>query len=206
MNIILLGPPGAGKGTVAGTLKHDYGVMHLSTGDMLRAEIRKGTELGRLAQEVIDKGMLVPDELIIDIVSEVIGQENGNGIMFDGFPRTLAQAEALDKLAKIDAVVALKADEDVVAKRICSRRICPKCRKVYNTASYSSEFCECGAALVTRADDSEETARERFRIYLKTTKPVEDHYRELGLLREIDANRSADEVAENVRKALEDIK
>ena len=206
MNIILLGPPGAGKGTVAGTLKHDYGVMHLSTGDMLRAEILKGTELGHKAQEVIDKGMLVPDELIIEIVAGVIKQDNGNGIMFDGFPRTIGQAKALDQIAKIDAVIALEADEDVVIKRICSRRICPKCRKVYNTATYSSEYCECGEKLTVRADDTEETARERFQIYLKNTQPVEDYYRERGVLCEIDANRTADEVAENVRKALEDIK
>lgn len=206
MNIILLGPPGAGKGTIAGTLKNEYGVMHLSTGDMLRAEIRKGTELGHLAQEVIDKGMFVPDELVIDIVSKVIEEENGNGIMFDGFPRTIPQAEALSGLTKIDAVIALKADEDVVAKRISSRKICSVCRKVYNTLSYKGTTCECGGELVTRADDSEETARERFKIYLKNTQPVEDYYRALGLLKEIDANRSADEVSENVRKALEDIK
>jgi len=206
MNIILLGPPGAGKGTVAGTLKHEYGVMHLSTGDMLRAEIQKDTELGHKAQQVIDKGMLVSDELIIDIVSGVIKEHNGNGIMFDGFPRTLAQAQALDKITKIDAVITLKADEDVVTQRICSRRICAKCRKVYSTVTYAGKTCECGGELTTRADDTEETARERFKVYLKNTQPVEDHYRELGLLKEIDANRSADEVAENVRKALEDIK
>ena len=208
MNIILLGPPGVGKGTVAGTLKNEYGVMHLSTGDMLRAEIRKGTDLGHKAQEVIDKGMFVPDELIIDIVAGVINQENGNGrgIMFDGFPRTLVQAEALSRIAEIQAVVALKADEDVVTQRICSRRICSVCRKVYSTFSYKGTTCECGGELTTRADDSEEIARERFKIYLKNTQPVEDYYRALGLLKEIDANRPAEEVAENVRKALEDIK
>ncbi|MBR4078636.1 MAG: adenylate kinase [Christensenellaceae bacterium] len=208
MNIILLGPPGAGKGTVAGTLKHEFGMMHLSTGDMLRAEVRKGTDLGHKAQEVIDKGMFVPDELIIDIVAGVIKQENGNGrgIMFDGFPRTLPQAEALSKIASIQAVIALKADEDVVTKRICSRRICSVCRKVYSTFTYTGTTCECGGELTTRADDSEEIARERFKTYLKNTQPVEDYYRAKGILKEIDANRPAEEVAENVRKALEDIK
>ena len=103
MNIILLGPPGAGKGTAAAALKNEFGVMHLSTGDMLRAEIQKGTELGHKAQIVIDKGLFVPDDLIIDIVEGVIKQHDGNGIMFDGFPRTLAQAEALSRITKIDA-------------------------------------------------------------------------------------------------------
>jgi len=205
MNIILLGPPGAGKGTVAGTLKHDYGVMHLSTGDMLRLEIQKGTKLGRQAQQIIDKGMLVPDELIVDIVKGVIDQHNDNGIMFDGFPRTLVQAEALEKIIKIDAVIALRADEDVVTKRICSRRICTKCRKVYSTFVYTNRNCECGSELTTRKDDTEEIARERFKVYLENSKPVEQYYKERGLLKEIDANRSADKVAESVRNVLGNI-
>ena len=176
--------------------------MHLSTGDMLRDEIQKGTELGHKAKEVIDSGKLVPDDLIIDIVAEVIKNADGNGIMFDGFPRTLAQAEALDKITKIDAVIALIADEDVVTQRICSRRICSKCRRVYSTVTYTGTSCVCGGELTSRPDDTEEIARERFKVYLKNTQPVEDYYRELGLLKEIDANLSADEVAENVRKHI----
>lgn len=205
MNIILLGPPGAGKGTVAGALKHDYGVVHLSTGDMLREEIRKGTKLGYEAQEIIDKGMLVPDALIVDIVKGVIEQHKGNGIMFDGFPRTLIQATALDQITKIDAVIALKADESVVIQRICSRRICTKCRKVYSTLVYTNRNCKCGGELTTRKDDTEEIARERFKVYLENSEPVEQYYKERGLLKEIDANRSADKVSESVRNALGNI-
>jgi len=207
MNIILLGPPGAGKGTVAGNIKSKLGLMHLSTGDLLRSEIKKGTELGKQAQALIDKGMLVPDEVIISMVSQLIVQNDGLGIMFDGFPRTVAQAEALDKITKIDIVVALDADEDVVTERICSRRICPKCHAVYNKMTLKGNTCEaCGEALICRADDNEETARKRFKVYMQNTQPLIDYYEKAGVLRDIDASQEPGKVAADVLKALEDVK
>lgn len=208
MNIILLGPPGAGKGTVAGNIKSELGIMHLSTGDLLRSEIKKGTELGKQAKELIDQGKLVPDEVIIGMVSALIAQSGEQGIMFDGFPRTVAQAEALGKIAEIDAVVLLDADEDVVTERICSRRICPGCGAVYNTALLNgSNVCEaCNTELTSRADDNEATARERFQVYMQNTQPLVDFYEKADVLCRIDANRTSGEVAENVLKALKDIK
>lgn len=207
MNIILLGPPGAGKGTVAGNIKSELGIMHLSTGDLLRSEIKKGSELGKQAKALIDKGMLVPDDMIIGMVSELLAEKGGQGIMFDGFPRTVAQAEALDQIAKIDAAVCLHADEEEVIRRICSRRICPKCHAVYNMALMKGNICEvCGEELTSRADDNEATARERFEVYIQNTQPLVDYYERAGVLREIDANRTPGEVAADVLKALEDIK
>lgn len=207
MNIILLGPPGAGKGTVAGNIKSKLGMMHLSTGDLLRSEIKKGSELGKQAKELIDKGMLVPDDVIIGMVSALIAENGDKGIMFDGFPRTVAQAEALSKITKIDAAVCLNADEDVVTERICSRRICPKCGAVYNTALLKGNTCEaCGEELTSRADDNEATARERFKVYVQNTQPLVDFYEKAGVLCKIDANRSSGEVAADVLKALEDVK
>lgn len=207
MNIILLGPPGAGKGTVAGNIKNQLGILHLSTGDLLRSEIKKGSALGKQAKELIDKGMLVPDDVIIGMVSALIAENVGQGIMFDGFPRTVAQAEALAKITKIDAAIMLDAAENVVTERICSRRICSKCGAVYNTALLKGNTCEaCGEELTSRADDNEATARERFKVYLKNTQPLVDYYEKAGVLRKIDANRTSGEVAADVLKALEDIK
>lgn len=206
MNIILLGPPGAGKGTAAGNIKSRFGLMHLSTGDLLRSEIAKGTELGTVAKELIDKGMLVPDDMIIGMVSELLAETGGQGIMFDGFPRTVAQAEALDKIAKINVALCLTADEDVVTARICSRRVCPKCGAVYSTLTMKGDSCiHCGGELIQRADDTEETARERFEVYIQKTQPLVDYYKKAGILRTIDANREVGKVTADVLKALEDI-
>ena len=206
MNIILLGPPGAGKGTAAGNIKSRFGLMHLSTGDLLRSEIKKGTEQGLLAKELIDKGMLVPDDMIIGMVSELLAETGGQGIMFDGFPRTVAQAEALSKIAKIDAALCLVADENVVTERITSRRVCSKCGAVYSTLTMKSNYCTgCGEELVSRADDTEETARQRFKVYIQKTQPLVSYYEKAGVLRKIDANREVSKVTADVLKALEDI-
>ena len=203
MNLILLGPPGAGKGTGAGSLKERFGVMHLSTGDMLRAEIKNGTELGLKAKSLIDKGELVPDDIIIGMVSEVLSKSE-SGVMFDGFPRTVAQAEALGKIAKIDAVVLLEADVKIVIDRMCGRRICRDCGAVHSVKLLKSDACEsCGGELYTRPDDNERTAKDRFDVYIKNTMPLVEYYRSAGLLDTVDANRSSKEVAVDVLAALE---
>ena len=132
MNVIFLGPPGAGKGTIAAKIKDQYSLLHLSTGDMLRSEIAEGTELGKLAKQFMDEGKLVSDDIIIGMVANKLKSTNG-GILFDGFPRTVEQARALSEIAEIDAVIELKTTEDVVVGRICSRRMCRSCGAVHNT-------------------------------------------------------------------------
>ncbi len=203
MNLILLGPPGAGKGTAAGSIKERFGVMHLSTGDMLRAEIKNGTELGLKAKSIIDKGELVPDDIIIGMVSDVIAKAE-KGVMFDGFPRTVAQAEALGRIAEINAVILLDADIDVVVDRMCGRRICRDCGAVHSVKLLKGDSCEsCGGELYTRPDDNEQTAKDRFDVYMKNTMPLVEYYKAKGLLDTVDANRSSKEVASDVISVLE---
>ena len=209
MNLILLGPPGAGKGTVAGSIKNEYkDILHLSTGDLLRAEIKNGTELGMKAKAVIDKGELVPDEIIIGMVANILKEHKG-GVMFDGFPRTVAQAEALEKIAGIDIVVLLDADIEVVTKRMCTRRICRACGAVHNITLMKGDLnvCEkCGGELYIRPDDNEETARERFRVYMENTSKLVDYYNNKGIVFKVDANRHFTEVASEVIGELNKLK
>lgn len=207
MNLILLGPPGAGKGTVAGSIRTEFeDILHLSTGDLLRGEIKKGTELGKKAKAVIDKGELVPDEIIIGMVEGILKEHRG-GIMFDGFPRTVAQAEALDKIATIDIVIAMEADEDVVTERICTRRVCRDCGAVHNIRLMTGDRCTaCGGELIIRPDDTEDTARERFRVYAKNTAPLVEYYEKKGILYKVDAGRHFSEVAKDVLTKLGELK
>ena len=203
MNIIFLGPPGAGKGTIAGAIKDKYQLGHLSTGDMLRAEIKAQTELGSLAKGYIDKGQLVPDDVIIGMVENKLKSQDG-GLLFDGFPRTVQQADALGEIADIDAVINLDVPLEVVIKRICSRRICPACSKVFNTNTYGETTCDaCGAELITRADDNEETVSERYQVYQKNTQPLIQYYDEKGLLTTIDADDSVENICEQISRILE---
>ncbi len=203
MNVILLGPPGAGKGTVAARIKEDFGFLHLSTGDMLRAEMKSGTELGNMAKSYIDQGKLVPDDVIIGMVKNRLESAQG-GILFDGFPRTVQQAQALSEIAKIDAVINLDTTVDVVVGRICSRRLCRDCGAVYSTAWYDGDTCEkCGGPLYIRDDDTEETVVKRFSVYQEQTAPLVEHYENKGCLYTIDANGTPNEVADKIRKTLE---
>ena len=206
MNLIFLGPPGAGEGTVASKLVATAGLEHLSTGDMLREEMKKGTELGKLAKQYIEEGKLVPDSVIIDMVKGRLSKTQA-GIMFDGFPRTVAQAEALDAIAKIDAVINLYTTVDVVVERIGGRRLCRQCGAVYNVSWYKEETCEkCGGELYTRADDTEETIRKRFDVYLAETAPLVEYYKAKGLVHDIDANGDIQTKVDAISEIIERVK
>jgi len=196
MRIIIFGPPGSGKGTQAKLLCEEYGIPHISTGDLLRAAVAAGTPLGREAKSFLDAGNLVPDDVMIGLIREVLGSERAaNGFILDGFPRTVAQAEALDKLfdemhIPLDGVVSLRVEHEEVIRRLTSRRVCRGCGRIFNPSQLSSarqkQCPECGGELYQRSDDTPETARRRLDIYLKDTKPLKDFYRRSGRFVQID--------------------
>ena len=208
LRIVFIGAPGAGKGTYAQYFREKYCIPHISTGDIFREEIAKGTELGKLAKQYIDKGLLVPDEIVIEIVKKRLSQPDvERGFILDGFPRTLNQAKALDKITKIDAVIYLNVSEEVAVQRLSGRRICPVCGRVYNIyyepKPKEDEKCDYdGAKLIMRDDDKPEIVRNRYRVFHETFQPIIDYYREKGLLIEIDSNRSIKEVVPELEKIL----
>ncbi len=216
MNLILLGAPGAGKGTQAKMISEKYGIPQIATGDMLREAVAKGTELGKKAKEYMDRGELVPDEIVIGIVKERLQQPDcEKGFILDGFPRTLAQAEALDEMLKelgkeIDAVINISVPEEEVVKRIAYRRTCRNCGAVYHliyNPPKNDERCDkCGGELYQRDDDKEETVRERFKVYRERTEPLIDYYRKKGLLYDVDGTKDINGVFEEIVKILEKIK
>jgi len=205
-NLVLLGPPGAGKGTLAQRLASERGLLHLSTGDVLRDEVARATALGQRAKDYMDRGELVPDELILSMVKERV--EGRSGILFDGFPRTLAQAEGLEKIAPIDAVIFLEVDKDTAVRRLSARRICPRCGAVYNLVTQppkGDERCDqCGTKLIQRDDDKPEVIARRFEVYMRQSAPLARYYEEKGLLIRIDAGRSPEEVYAVALRALRD--
>lgn len=204
MKIILLGAPGAGKGSQAVKIAAKYGIAHISTGDALRANIKNGTELGKFAKSYIDKGQLVPDEVVVGIVADRIKQDDcKNGFLLDGFPRTIAQAEALGKLTDIDYVINIDVDFDLIADRIGGRRMCA-CGESYHISSYKSDKCaKCGATLYQRDDDKEETVKARLKVYQAQTEPLIGFYKGSGKLVDVDGNRSIDEVFAEIEGILD---
>ncbi len=205
-NLILLGPPGAGKGTVAKRLAAEHGYLHLSTGDILREEVARGTELGKKAKAYMDAGELVPDELILAMVKERVAEKDG--VLFDGFPRTLAQARGLEEFATVDMVVFLELDRDTVVRRLSARRVCPKCGALYNLLTQppkEDERCDrCGAELIQRDDDKPEVISRRFQVYMRDSAPLVDYYQEKGILVRVDAARPPEEVYSAVVSAIRD--
>ncbi len=205
MNLILFGAPGAGKGTQGALLAEHLGIPRISTGDLLREAVRRGTTLGQKAREYMDAGELVPDSVMLDLVCEVVGSDAArNGFILDGFPRNVAQAEALDgmlcALGKgVDTVAVLDVDDEVVVRRIAGRRSCPACQAVYNVyyePPRSDERCDsCDGPLAQRADDREETVRRRLEVYREQTEPVLAYYRERGTrILLLEGDRPVDEV------------
>ena len=199
MKLILLGAPGAGKGSQATKIANKYGIAHISTGDALRANIKNGTELGKFAKSFIDKGQLVPDEVVVGIVADRIKQEDcKNGFLLDGFPRTIAQAEALGKLTDVDYVINIDVDFELITSRIAGRRMCA-CGESYHVSTYKSDVCsKCGTTLYQRDDDKEETVKARLAVYEKQTAPLVDYYRKTGKLVDVDGNKTIDEVFADV--------
>ena len=213
MVVILLGPPGVGKGTQAVRLANDAAWAHLSTGDLLRAARREGTELGRLAQKYMDAGELVPDRVILDLVREQVrALDPTAGILFDGFPRTTAQAEGLDEVLagegrRVDRVVVFQAPDETLVKRLAGRRSCPDCGSVYNVHFSPPERegrCDrCGATLVHRKDDDPDTVTRRLEVYREQTAPLIDWYEASDTVQvTIEADRPVDEVQAEFRAAV----
>lgn len=207
--LIMLGKPGAGKGTQAQRLSEELGIPQVSTGDMLRNARRRGTELGERAAEYMDAGDLVPDEIVVGIVDERLDEHDAQaGYILDGFPRTRGQAEALDEMGvSIDAVLSLRVDDEEIVRRLSGRLNCPSCGAAYHEEfdpPETEDRCEaCGhEGLVTRDDDRPELVRDRLETYRERTEPLESFYREKGLLRDVDGEGSPDEVASRIRRAL----
>lgn len=207
MNIVLLGAPGAGKGTQAAKLVERFGICHISTGDILRAAVRDQTELGKKAKGYMDAGDLVPDDLIIDLMKERIQQPDTEaGVILDGFPRTTTQAVALDTmLASLDrplnAALLIDVDPEVIVKRLTSRRMCKSCGYI-GTADDGATCPKCGGEMYQRDDDNEATVRNRLDVYATSTAPLTDYYRGKDLLVTIDGDRDPEVVFDDVKKQL----
>ena len=212
MNIILLGPPGAGKGTQAHILVDKHGMTQLSTGDMLREAKDSGTEMGRVVADVMARGDLVTDEIVIGLIREKLEGDSGGGFIFDGFPRTLAQADALEALLQetgqtLDAVVEMRVDDDALVERITARSTCGGCGAVYNDITNpwpaDGKCAKCGSTEVKRrADDNAESLKNRLMEYYKKTSPLIGYYHAKGKLRTIDGLGEIDEVSKRISGAL----
>ncbi|MEU3371848.1 adenylate kinase [Streptomyces sp. NPDC006711] len=213
MRIVLVGPPGAGKGTQAAFLAQNLAIPHISTGDLFRANISQGTELGKQAKAYMDAGNLVPDEVTIGMAKDRMEAPDAvNGFLLDGFPRNVVQAEALDEVlkadgVKLDAVLDLEVPEDEVVKRIAGRRICRNnsahvFHVVYNAPKQAGVCDECGGELYQRGDDTEDTVRKRLEVYHSETEPIIDYYRAQGLVITITALGKVDEVTKKAMDAL----
>ncbi len=215
MLIILLGPPGAGKGTQAERLVDEYGLAYIATGDILRKAVKEESILGRKAKEYMDSGKLVPDEVVVEIVRERLKEPDcENGALLDGFPRTVAQATFLDKVlpeigAKIDRVLLIKVDEQELINRLTGRRVCSDCGANYhikfNPPKVRNVCDQCGGDLYQREDDSLETVTERLEVYKKQTEPVVDFYEEQGLISEIDGNQEMEDVYKQIKDIVENL-
>lgn len=212
MNLILLGPPGAGKGTQAQKLVDELGVPQISTGDLLRAAVREGTELGKQAKAYMDRGELVPDSVVVGMLAERMkAGDCAKGFILDGFPRAVSQGEALEDMLSgagrnIDHVVSIEVPEEELVRRLTGRRSCPKCGAMFHVMfkpPAREGVCDnCGAELITRADDNEETIRNRIGVYREQTEPLKTFYGDKGLLRKVDGTGTPVEIEERIADAI----
>jgi adenylate kinase len=208
MRAVLLGPPGAGKGTQAVKLVEKYGIPQISTGDIFRKNIKEGTELGKKAQDYMNKGLLVPDELVVDLVKDRLMQDDcANGYLLDGFPRTIYQAEQLDKFLaengqKLDAVINFEVGHDALISRLTGRRVCKKCGASYhivNIPPKTEGVCDvCGGELEQRKDDTVETAENRIKVYNESTAPLIEYYTASGAIRNFNAEKDHEVIFEEI--------
>lgn len=212
MKLLIMGRPGAGKGTQAANIKEYYHIPHISTGDMFRAAIKNQTKLGLTAKEYMDKGALVPDEVTIGIVQErLLENDCKNGFLLDGFPRTIAQAESLESFLKqngivLDAVLDVDVPAEILVRRMVGRRVCKGCGATYHVefnAPKQEGICDvCGTKLIQRNDDTLETAENRLNVYDKQTAPLLKFYKERNLLKTVDGNQALDKVFEDIKAVL----
>ena len=208
MNVIFLGPPGAGKGTQAVRVCERLGIPQISTGDMLGRAMREQTPTGLAAKSYVDKGQLVPDSVVIDIVRERLAQEDcAGGYLLDGFPRTVPQAEALAQFAHIDAVIDIDVSDEKLIERLSGRRVCPACGGTYHISHLKGDTCEkCGGKLIQRDDDKAETVLSRLSVYHAQTAPLIDYYDARGLLRKVDGSAPMDDCFSAILSALGETK
>lgn len=213
MRLVLLGPPGAGKGTQASAIVGKYNIPHISTGDIFRANIKEGTDLGKQAKAYMDKGLLVPDELVVSIVKDRLTKDDcKDGFLLDGFPRTLNQAETLDSELsemgiKLDRVINIKASAEILIERAVGRRICKECGATYHiefNPPKTAGICDKdGGVLYQRDDDNVETVSTRINVYMDQTEPLIAYYKEQDLLLDVDGTKSIDAIFENISKVLD---
>ena len=208
MNLIFLGAPGAGKGTLATLLSKEYGIPQISTGDLFRAAVKEGSDLGKQVQGIMEKGELVPDSLTVELVRERLAKPDArDGYILDGFPRTVAQADALGEFQKIDGVINFLISDELVIRRLSGRRVCRSCGAIYhveNMVPKKEGICDrCGGEVYIRDDDKIDSIKNRLRVYKAQTEPLIAYYRDKGLLREIDSSRSPEHSLEQIKKILE---
>lgn len=202
--LVLLGPPGAGKGTQAVRICERFDFVHISTGDMLRDEIAKKTDIGLIAADCLHRGEFVPNELIIDMVERSLESlSSHNGVVLDGFPRTLAQAETLSRINEIDMAISIAVEREVLLERVLNRRICIHCKATFNAKEVNVRCKHCGHKLYIRDDDRPDTFNTRFSVYEERTVPIIEYYRAKGLLEEVNGEDELQTVSANIAQILE---
>ena len=207
-SIVLFGPPGAGKGTQAAKITQTTGLPQVSTGDMLRAAVKNGTKTGLEAKKYMDAGQLVPDSILIDLIKDRVQEPDAvKGLMFDGFPRTIPQAEALSKITEVSHVIAINVPDERIVERICGRYSCASCGIVYhdtfNPTKQDGICDECGSTdMKRRADDNEDTVLQRLSAYHEQTSPLADWYEDLGILHNVNGDKAIDDITKDILVAL----